>query len=170
MYLKSRNESALNISRTTDSRCNDCNAPLLAKKTNKKLLDLSEKVLRLNDDETGLGKYFRTKLEPNGKGGLIAKVQPIIATYGNPLINQFQDGVKIKLKRTKKVPKTILESEVEQFDSNALSRLQQRFKLKTQASDQEDSVDGTLGSVMLQGSSRISKGPDSYSVPDFNAA
>ena len=50
---------------------------------NQKLTDLSEKILRLDGGET-LGKYFRTKLESNGKGSLIARVQPIIATYGTP--------------------------------------------------------------------------------------
>jgi len=43
------------------------------KSKNQKLADLSEKILRLNGGET-LGKYFRTRLESDRKGGLIARV------------------------------------------------------------------------------------------------
>jgi hypothetical protein len=75
----------------------DLETALLSKKRSK-LNELSEKILKLNDDETGLAKYFRTKLDSDGKGGLIAKVQPIIATYGSSQLKTFQSGASIKRK------------------------------------------------------------------------
>ena len=82
---QSRNQSALKRSQSVKA---GAMTPVQTsfdaiRERNQKLTDLSEKILRLDGGET-LGKYFRTKLEPNGKGGLIARVQPIIATYGTP--------------------------------------------------------------------------------------
>jgi hypothetical protein len=70
------------------TRDDDTSLAEAARAKHEKLAELSEKILKLSEGET-LGKYFRTKLTPDGRGGLIARVQPIIATYGNPKLKSF---------------------------------------------------------------------------------
>jgi hypothetical protein len=101
--------------------------------------------LRLNGGET-LGKYFRTRLEANSKGTLIARVQPIIATYGNPELKLFQSGVRIKQKRSKSKKKLQMPDHATAVLPAAVKRdwsianLEARYQMKTEVSDDEDAV------------------------------